>query len=62
MVHPIAAQSGFRLFEDGKPPIPLELISAEPFETGVLNLVYAPAGLPKGGYEEAKAQIPPSQD
>ena len=62
MVHPIAAQTGFRLFEDGKPPIPLDLISADPFETGVLNLVYAPAALPEGGYEEAKAQIPPSQD
>src|SRR5918998_6785093 len=62
MVHPIAAQTGFRLFEDGKPPIPLDLISADPFETGVLNLVYAPAALPEGGYEEAKAQIPRSED
>lgn len=42
MVHPIAAQSGFRLFEDGKPPIPLTLISSQAFKTGVLNLVYAP--------------------
>jgi dihydrofolate reductase len=42
MVHPIAAQSGFRLFEDGKPPIPLQLVSSQAFETGVLNLVYAP--------------------
>ena len=39
MVHPIAAQTGFRLFEDGKPPIPLKLISSQPFETGVLNLL-----------------------
>jgi dihydrofolate reductase len=46
MVHPIAAQSGFRLFEDGKPPIPLKLISSEVFETGVLNLVYEPAAAP----------------
>jgi dihydrofolate reductase len=43
MVHPIAAQSGFKLFEEGKPPIPLRLVSAEPFATGVLNLVYEPA-------------------
>jgi dihydrofolate reductase len=42
MVHPIAAQSGFRLFEDGKPPIPLQLVSSQAFETGVLNLVYTP--------------------
>ena len=42
MVHPIAAQSGFKLFEEGKPPIPLKLVSSQPFETGVLNLVYEP--------------------
>jgi dihydrofolate reductase len=59
MVHPIAVQSGFRLFEDGKPPIPLRLISSEPFETGVLNLVYEPAALPgDGGFEQAKAHLP----
>jgi dihydrofolate reductase len=46
MVHPIAAQTGARLFEDDKPPIPLKLITSEPFETGVLNLVYAPAAAP----------------
>jgi dihydrofolate reductase len=58
MVHPIAAQSGFRLFEDGKPPIPLELVSSQPFQTGVLNLVYAPAAIPgDAGYDEAKAHL-----
>ena len=41
MVHPIAARTGFRLFDEGQPPIPLRLISSEPFQTGVLNLVYA---------------------
>jgi dihydrofolate reductase len=46
MVHPIAAQSGFRLFEDGKPPIHLRLVSSEAFETGVLNLVYETAPAP----------------
>jgi dihydrofolate reductase len=61
MVHPIAAQTGFRLFEDGKPPIPLQLISSQPFETGVLNLVYAPAAAPgDAGYEDAKAHLPQS--
>ena len=40
MVHPIAARTGFRLFDEGQPPIPLRLISSEPFQTGVLNLVY----------------------
>ncbi|WP_433325347.1 hypothetical protein [Spirillospora sp. CA-294931] len=26
------------------PPVPLELVSAETFETGVLHLIYKPAG------------------
>ena len=32
-----------RLFDEGESPIPLRLISAESFKTGVLNLVYGPA-------------------
>ena len=59
LVHPIAVRRGTRLFEDGDTPIPLELVSAEPFETGVLNLMYEPAGPPpEGTYEEAKAHLP----
>jgi len=46
MVHPIAARTGFRLFDEGEPPIPLKLISSQAFQTGVLNLVYAPAAAP----------------
>jgi dihydrofolate reductase len=62
MVHPIVAQTGFRLFEDGKSPIPLELISSEQFETGVLNLLYAPAATPSdAGYEDAKVHLPHSE-
>jgi dihydrofolate reductase len=58
MVHPIAAQSGFKLFEEGKPPIPLELVSSEAFETGVLNLVYEPTEAPaEAGLDEARAQL-----
>jgi dihydrofolate reductase len=63
MVHPIIAQTGFRLFEDGKPPIPLTLLSSEPFETGVLNLVYAPAApQAEAGYDNAKDHLPQSDD
>ncbi len=40
MVHPIAARTGFRLFDEGEPPIPLTLISSQAFQAGVLNLVY----------------------
>jgi len=42
-VHPIAVGGGLaRLFAADEPSIPLELLSAETFETGVLNLSYAP--------------------
>jgi dihydrofolate reductase len=43
LVHPIAVRKGMRLFDEGEASIPLKLISSETFETGVLNLVYAPA-------------------
>ena len=43
LVHPIAVRKGMRLFDEGEPAIPLKLISSETFQTGVLNLVYAPA-------------------
>jgi dihydrofolate reductase len=59
LVHPIAVQSGMRLFDDGAKAIPLRLIKSETFETGVLNLVYAPdEAPPQGGYEEAVASLP----
>jgi dihydrofolate reductase len=43
LVHPIAVRKGMRLFEDGEDSIPLKLLSAETFQTGVLNLVYTSA-------------------
>lgn len=43
LVHPIAVRKGMRLFDEGEPPIPLRLISAKPFTTGVVYLVYGPA-------------------
>jgi dihydrofolate reductase len=43
LVHPIAVRKGMRLFDEGE-TIPLTLISSETFKTGVLNLVYGPAG------------------
>jgi dihydrofolate reductase len=58
LVHPIAVRNGMRLFDEGDAPVPLKLISSETFETGVLNLVYAPAESPgDAGYEEAKAHL-----
>ena len=44
LVHPIVVGDGLaRLFPPDEPSIPLELLSAHTFKTGVLNLSYAPA-------------------
>jgi dihydrofolate reductase len=59
LVHPIAVRKGMRLFDEGERPIPLTLLSSETFKTGVLNLVYGPAGSTGDGtYEDAKAHLP----
>ncbi len=44
LVHPIVIGEGLaRLFPPDEPKVALELLSAETFETGVLNLSYGPA-------------------
>jgi dihydrofolate reductase len=58
-VHPATAGAGLRLFADGDPVRHLRLISARPFKTGVLYVVYGPDANPRvGGYEEAKETLP----
>jgi len=58
-VHPAAAGSGLHLFEDGGPPRHFELLSAQPFRTGVVHLVYGPdANPPTGSYEQARESLP----
>src|SRR5687767_2858242 len=58
LMHPIAVRKGMRLFDEGEAPIPLRLISSETFETGVMNLVYAPAESTRGAtYEDARAHV-----
>ena len=58
LVHPIAVRKGMRLFDEGESRIPLELISSETFETGVLNLVYKPAeSTREATYEDARSQL-----
>ena len=48
-----------RLFDEDETPVPLRLISSETFETGVLNLVYAPAeSTGDATYEDAKVHLP----
>ena len=62
LVHPIAIRNGMRLFDEGEISIPLTLISSQTFETGVLNLVYAPAESSRdAGYEEARAHLSPPE-
>ncbi|WP_280353796.1 dihydrofolate reductase family protein [Nocardia otitidiscaviarum] len=58
MVHPIAVRKGMRLFDEGD-PIPLKLLSARTFSSGVQYLVYTSADAPvDGGYEQAKTHLP----
>ena len=58
-VHPATAGSGLRLFEDGAPARPMKLVSAQPFATGVVHLVYGPdPNPPAGSYDEAKDNLP----
>jgi dihydrofolate reductase len=58
-VHPATAGSGLRLFDEGAPARHLALISATPFKTGVVHLVYRPdPDPPTGSYEDAKQKLP----
>lgn len=43
LVHPVVVGHGKKLFADGA-KVPLSLLSATTFTTGVVHLVYAPAG------------------
>jgi dihydrofolate reductase len=43
LVHPIVVGHGKRLFEAEDQPIPLRLVEAKTFSTGVLAMTYAPA-------------------
>jgi dihydrofolate reductase len=57
-VHPATAGDGLRLFEDDTPAQHLRLLSATPFATGVVHLVYAPdPDPPTGDYESAKGNL-----
>ncbi len=48
-VHPATAGSGLKLFEEDGPARHLTLISAQPFSTGVVYLVYRPNPNPPTG-------------
>ncbi|WSV87571.1 hypothetical protein OHA42_22905 [Nocardia sp. NBC_01009] len=58
LVHPLALCTGERLFDEGS-SIPFRLLSAQPFTTGVVHLVYSPQDdAPTGDYNDAKAHLP----
>ena len=58
-VHPIAVNTGARLFDESLPTIPLKLLTSQAFKTGILNLVYGPdTSAPEGSYEDAKQNLP----
>ena len=59
LLHPVAARSGERLFDEGAPIYPLRLLRADVFPTGVVHLVYAPSQLPgHEGYEDIMGNVP----
>jgi dihydrofolate reductase len=59
LVHPVAACKGRRLFNDGDAPYHLKLAATEFFPTGVIRVIYSPAGAPvKAGYDEIKDKTP----
>ena len=44
LLYPIVVGTGRRLFQDGSEQVPLKLVDARAFSTGVVSLVYQPAG------------------
>jgi dihydrofolate reductase len=44
MIHPVVLENGKRLFEDGENRKALELVDSRTFGTGVLYVIYRPAG------------------
>jgi dihydrofolate reductase len=59
LIHPVAARSGRKLFDDGDVPYHLKLVASEVFPTGVIRVIYAPAAAPvPAGYEDVKDLVP----
>lgn len=59
LVHPVAARSGKRLFDEGNARYHLRLLKSETFPTGVVRLLYVPAPGPgETTYEDVKGMGP----
>ena len=46
LVHPVAARTGRRLFDDGETPYHFTVTRSETFPTGVVRVIYAPTAPP----------------
>ena len=63
LVHPVAARSGRRLFDEGSDRYHLRLLASEVYPTGVVRLQYAPATAPGGTtYDDVKDRGPGTRD
>lgn len=59
LVHPVAARSGERLFDEGDAVYSLRLLRSDVFPTGVVRLIYAPGEVPgDAGYEDVVDKVP----
>jgi len=59
LVHPVAARTGRRLFDDGDAPYHLKVTATEVFPTGVIRVIYAPVTTPTPvGYDEVADKVP----
>jgi dihydrofolate reductase len=63
LVHPVAARSGRRLFDDGDARYHLRLLKSETFPTGVVRLLYAPAPAPgETTYDDVRGLVPDAHE
>jgi dihydrofolate reductase len=59
LVHPVAARTGRRLFDDGDAPYHFKVLATEVFPTGVIRVIYSPVPAPgAAAYEEVKDLVP----
>lgn len=59
LIHPVAARTGERLFDEGDSIYPLRLLRSDVFPTGVVRVVYAPAELPsQATYDDVTGKVP----
>ena len=58
-MHPVAARTGRRIFDDGDTAYHLQVKATEVFPTGVIRVIYAPVEAPaKAGYDDVTDQVP----